>query len=34
MRAILLDWIVDVHNKYKMVPETLQLTVQIIDRYL
>ena len=34
MRAILVDWLVDVHLKYKMVPETLFLTINIIDRYL
>jgi G2/mitotic-specific cyclin-B, other len=34
MRAVLIDWLVDVHLKFKMVPETLYLTVNIIDRYL
>ena len=34
MRAILVDWLVDVHLKYKLVPETLFLTINIIDRYL
>lgn len=34
MRAILVDWLVDVHLKFKMVPETLYLTINIIDRYL
>jgi hypothetical protein len=34
MRAILIDWLVDVHLKFKLVPETLYLTVNIIDRYL
>lgn len=34
MRAILCDWLVEVHLKYKMVPETLYLTVNILDRYL
>jgi len=34
MRAILIDWLVDVHKKYKLRPETLFLTVQLIDRYL
>ncbi|KAL3817143.1 hypothetical protein ACHAXA_006143 [Cyclostephanos tholiformis] len=34
MRAILIDWLVDVHLKFKLVPETLHLTVNIIDRYL
>ena len=34
MRAILVDWLVDVHLKFKLLPETLFLTVNIIDRYL
>lgn len=34
MRSILIDWIVSVHLKYKMVPETLFMTVTIIDKYL
>lgn len=34
MRAILVDWLVDVHGKFKLRPETLFLTVNIIDRYL
>ena len=34
MRAILVDWIVEVHQKFHLVPETLYLTVNIIDRYL
>jgi G2/mitotic-specific cyclin-B, other len=34
MRAILLDWLVDVHLKFKLLPETLFLTVNIIDRFL
>ena len=34
MRAILIDWLVEVHRKFKLVPETLHLTVNIIDRYL
>jgi hypothetical protein len=34
MRAILLDWLVDVHLKFKLVHETLFLTAQIIDRFL
>jgi len=32
MRAILIDWIVEVHMKFKLVPPTLYLAVQIIDR--
>lgn len=34
MRSILVDWLVEVHLKFKLVPETLFLTVNIIDRYL
>merc|ERR1712157_219234 len=34
MRAILIDWLVEVHMKYHLRPETLFLTVNIVDRYL
>lgn len=34
MRAILIDWLVQVHFKFKLVQETLYLTVNIIDRFL
>ncbi|CAD8138894.1 unnamed protein product [Paramecium pentaurelia] len=34
MRSILLDWIVDVHFKFKLDTETLFLTISIIDRVL
>lgn len=34
MRAILVDWLIDVHLKFKLQPETLHLTVNIIDRFL
>jgi len=34
MRAILVDWLVEVHHMFKLLPETLFLTVFIIDRYL
>ena len=34
MRAILVDWLVDVHLKYKQSSETLHLTASIIDRFL
>jgi cyclin B len=33
MRAILIDWLVDVHAKFKLLPETLYLAVSLIDRY-
>ncbi|KAJ6827388.1 cyclin-A2-1-like [Iris pallida] len=34
MRGILIDWLVEVSDEYKLVPDTLYLTVNIIDRYL
>eukprot|EP00349_Pseudokeronopsis_sp_Brazil_P011844 CAMPEP_0202979110 /NCGR_PEP_ID=MMETSP1396-20130829/85350_1 /ASSEMBLY_ACC=CAM_ASM_000872 /TAXON_ID= /ORGANISM="Pseudokeronopsis sp., Strain Brazil" /LENGTH=163 /DNA_ID=CAMNT_0049718387 /DNA_START=789 /DNA_END=1280 /DNA_ORIENTATION=- len=34
MRAILVDWLIEVHLKFKLLPETLFLTVNLIDRYL
>ena len=34
MRAILIDWLLEVHLKFKLLPETLFLTVNVIDRYL
>ena len=33
-RAILIDWLVDVHQAFGLRPETLYLTVGLIDRYL
>lgn len=33
MRAILVDWLVEVHMKFRLVPDTLYLCVNIIDRY-
>lgn len=34
MRAILVDWIVEVSEEYKLVPDTLYLTVHCIDLFL
>merc|ERR1719174_1371782 len=34
MRGILIDWLIDVHKKYKLRAETLFLVVQIVDRFL
>jgi cyclin B len=34
MRSILIDWLVEVHLKFKLMPETLYLTVNLIDRFL
>ena len=34
MRAILIDWLIDVHLKYKLLPQTMYIAVNLIDRYL
>jgi len=34
MRALVIDWLVKVHMKYKLRRETLPLAVNLIDRYL
>ncbi|KAH9489141.1 G2/mitotic-specific cyclin-B [Bulinus truncatus] len=34
MRAILIDWLCQVHTRFRLLQETLYLTVSIIDRYL
>ena len=34
MRAILIDWLVEVHLKFNLIPETLYLAVNVLDRYL
>ncbi|KAJ1696460.1 hypothetical protein LUZ63_004972 [Rhynchospora breviuscula] len=34
MRGILIDWLVEVAEEYRLVPDTLYLTVNYIDRYL
>jgi cyclin B len=34
MRAILIDWLVDVHERFRLLPEVLYLTVNLIDRFL
>lgn len=33
-RGFLVEWIIDVHRKYRLMSETLYVTVSIIDRYL
>jgi len=32
MRGILVDWLVEVHLKFKLLPETLYMTINTIDR--
>lgn len=34
MRAILIDWMVEVHLRFKLLQETLYLTVAVLDRFL
>jgi len=34
MRAVLIDWLISVHNQFKLLQETLYMTIFIIDRYL
>jgi transcription initiation factor TFIIIB Brf1 subunit/transcription initiation factor TFIIB len=34
MRTILVDWIIEVHYKYRLNPLTLWLCINIMDRYL
>lgn len=34
MRSVLVDWVVQVHSRFNLLPETLFLTVNYIDRFL
>ena len=34
MRAYLIDWISEIHLKFKLWPETLYVTIGIIDKFL
>lgn len=34
MRGILVDWIIEVHHKFRLLPETLFLAINIVDRFL
>ena len=34
MRGVLVDWLVEVAEEYKLVSDTLYLSVSYIDRYL
>lgn len=34
MRGVLVDWLVEVHWKFKLYPETLFLSVNLLDRFL
>jgi cyclin B len=34
MRLILVDWLVDVHRKFKLRSTTLFMAINILDRYM
>ncbi|XP_021775539.1 putative cyclin-B3-1 isoform X2 [Chenopodium quinoa] len=34
MRGLLINWLIEVHFKFDLMPETLYLTVALLDRYL
>lgn len=34
MRSILVDWIVDVHRRFDLLPDTLHLAIHLFDRFL
>lgn len=34
MRSVLIDWVVQVHSRFNLLPETLFLTINYIDRFL
>ena len=34
MRSVLVDWLIQVHQQFNLLQETLYLTVAILDRFL
>jgi cyclin A len=34
MRGILVDWLVEVAEEYKLLPDTLYLSISYVDRFL
>lgn len=34
MRTILVDWLIQVHDRFQLLPETLHLTICFVDRFL
>ncbi|KAF7503372.1 hypothetical protein GJ744_003936 [Endocarpon pusillum] len=34
MRGVLVDWLIEVHTRFRLLPETLFLAVNIVDRFL
>lgn len=33
-RAVLIDWLYQVHDRFKLLADTFHMTIQLIDRYL
>lgn len=34
MRTILIEWLIDVSNKFRLKQETAHMTIDLLDRYL
>ena len=34
MRGVLIDWLIEVHSQFKLLQETLYMTIFIIDKFL
>ena len=34
MRVVLVDWLIEVHRRFELLPETLYLSVYVLDAYL
>lgn len=34
LRGVLVDWLIDTHSKFRMLPETLFLALNVVDRFL
>merc|ERR1719244_1282889 len=34
MRGVLIDWLIEVHSQFKLLQETLYMTIYIIDKFL
>jgi len=34
MRPVLIDWLIEVHDRFRLLPETLFITINIIDQFL
>ena len=34
MRGVLIDWLIEVHSQFKLLQETLFMTVYVIDKFM